>query len=105
MRAVHVVTRLNVGGIARFLNVGCDAVDLLIRGVAEPAEAEASWPGEQLVLPDLRRPLRPGADRRALTALTAALERVQRRLAELRSQLSPYRFGYGRACIGRSQRL
>ncbi|MHC4410257.1 MAG: glycosyltransferase, partial [Planctomycetota bacterium] len=76
MRSVHIVTRLNVGGIARFLGAGRDAVDVLIRGVAEPSESEAPWSGEQIVLEELRRA--PGwRDGRALSGLTRALERLR----------------------------
>ncbi|MHC4451586.1 MAG: glycosyltransferase family 4 protein [Planctomycetota bacterium] len=76
MRAVHIVTRLNVGGIARFLDAGRDAVDVLIRGVVERSETEASWSGEQVVLEDLRRA--PGwRDGRALRGLTRVLARLQ----------------------------
>ena len=45
--AVHLVTRLNVGGIARFLEVGSAAVDVLVRGRTEGAETEADWKGRQ----------------------------------------------------------
>ena len=43
VRAVHLVTRLNVGGIARYLQHARDAVDLLLRGRVEPGEREAYW--------------------------------------------------------------
>ena len=76
MRAVHVVTRLNVGGIARFLQTGRAAVDVLVRGVVEPAETEAPWEGEQVVLEALRRPIGV-RDARALSALTATLRRLR----------------------------
>ena len=45
--------------------------------MAEPTETEARWTGEQDVLPVLGRPLRLGADRWALKALTATLERLK----------------------------
>jgi len=76
VKSCHVVTRLNVGGIARFLESGRDAVDLLVHGSVEPGESEAPWNGPDVVIPDLRRAVRPLRDRRALRALTAALETV-----------------------------
>jgi glycosyltransferase involved in cell wall biosynthesis len=76
VKAVHVVTRLNVGGIARFLETGSDAVDVLVRGVAPAGEAEARWEGEQRVIEELRRPLHP-RDARALRRLTRVLESLQ----------------------------
>lgn len=74
---VHLVTRLNVGGIARFLETAGEAVDLLIRGVAEPGEREASWRGEQIRLPSLARPVRPAADLRAISDLLRLLRRIR----------------------------
>jgi len=76
MRAVHVVTRLNVGGIARFLEMGRGAVDVLVRGIAPPAEDEAAWAGPQLVVPALRRPVHPLRDAEALRALLRHLRRL-----------------------------
>ncbi|MEE8103951.1 MAG: glycosyltransferase family 4 protein [Planctomycetota bacterium] len=72
-RAAHVVTRLNVGGIARFLETAGDAVDILVRGVVEGGEAEAAWSGEQIVIPEMRRSLRFGRDLSALDALISEL--------------------------------
>jgi len=75
--AVHLVTRLNAGGIARFLETGRDAVDLLLRGRAEAPETEASWPGREAVVPALRRRVNPAGDARALASLLALLRRVR----------------------------
>lgn len=77
LRAVHVVTRLNMGGIARYLAVAREAVDVLVRGRVEPGEAEARWEGPQVVLPTLRRSLRPFRDRRALAELVRRLGRLR----------------------------
>ena len=77
MRALHVVTRLNVGGIARFLEIAADAVDLLFRGVVEGDEVEAEWSGEQHVEPALRRSIHPVRDARALDRLTALMKEAQ----------------------------
>ncbi|MGH7163202.1 MAG: glycosyltransferase, partial [Planctomycetota bacterium] len=76
-RAVHLVTRLNVGGIARFLEVARDAVDLLVRGSAGPGEREAAWEGEQVRLPFLRRRVDPPDDLRALHGLVRLLKRLR----------------------------
>jgi len=73
VRAVHIVTRLNVGGIARYLEAARGAVDVLVRGVAGPGESEARSDGEQRALSSLRRPIHP-RDARALRALTETLE-------------------------------
>lgn len=77
MRAVHVVTRLNVGGIARFLEVARGAVDVLVRGRVQGAEVEAKWEGSQVVLPSLGRALHPARDGRALAELLARLRRLR----------------------------
>jgi glycosyltransferase involved in cell wall biosynthesis len=77
MRAVHVVTRLNVGGVARFLEVAHDAVDVLVRGRVQGEETEASWDGPQVVLPSLGRAVHPLHDGRALAELTARLRRLR----------------------------
>jgi glycosyltransferase involved in cell wall biosynthesis len=77
MAVVHLVTRLNVGGIARFLLAGRGAVDLLVRGRAPPGEREARWPGPELRLPALSRPVRPIEDARSLAALVALLRRLR----------------------------
>jgi len=76
MRAVHVVTRLNVGGIARYLGGAQGAVDHLLRGVAE-GEREARWEGPDEVLPALRRSIDPLRDGRALLDLLRRLERLR----------------------------
>ena len=76
-RAVHIVTRLNVGGIARYLEVARDAVDVLVRGHVERGEAEARWHGPQVVLPSLRRSLRPVRDARTLNELVRRLRRLR----------------------------
>jgi glycosyltransferase involved in cell wall biosynthesis len=76
-RAVHIVTRLNVGGIARYLEVGRDAVDVLLRGRVERGEAEARWHGPQVVLPSLSRSLRPVRDARTLKELVRRLRRLR----------------------------
>jgi glycosyltransferase involved in cell wall biosynthesis len=76
MRAVHVVTRLNVGGIARYLGGARGAVDLLLRGVAE-GEPEAAWEGPEQVVPALRRSVDPLRDGRALLDLTRRLGRLR----------------------------
>jgi glycosyltransferase involved in cell wall biosynthesis len=76
-RAVHVVTRLNVGGIARYLEVARDAVDVLVRGRVERGEAEARWAGPQVVLPSLGRSLRPIRDPRTLRELVRRLRRLR----------------------------
>jgi glycosyltransferase involved in cell wall biosynthesis len=77
VRAVHVVTRLNVGGIARYLEAARPAVDVLVRGVAEPGEFEACWQGPQEHVPALRRSLDPVRDTRALFDLTRRLEALR----------------------------
>jgi len=77
MRAVHVVTRLNVGGIARFLEIGRGAVDVLVRGRVEPGETDAHWQGPQVRMPGLRRALRPLDDTRALAGLVRGLRRLR----------------------------
>ena len=59
VRAVHLVTRLNVGGIARYLEVARGAVGVLVRGRVEGAETDAPWAGPQIVLPSLRRSVHP----------------------------------------------
>jgi glycosyltransferase involved in cell wall biosynthesis len=75
--AVHLVTRLNVGGIARFLESGREAVDFLLRGRVEPAEFEARWSGPQAPVPGLRRSLHPADDSRAFAALVRLLKRLR----------------------------
>jgi glycosyltransferase involved in cell wall biosynthesis len=75
MRSLHVVTRLNVGGIARYLEMGRDAVDLLARGCVGAGEREATWPGPQVRVPGLARRVRPADDARALAGLLALLRR------------------------------
>ncbi|MGQ0615341.1 MAG: glycosyltransferase [Planctomycetaceae bacterium] len=75
--AVHLVTRLNVGGIARFLATGRDAVDLLVRGRVEAGEREAVWEGPQRELAGLRRSLRPADDLRAVAALRGLLAHLR----------------------------
>jgi glycosyltransferase involved in cell wall biosynthesis len=75
--AVHLVTRLNVGGIARFLESGRGAVDCLLRGRVEPGEFEALWTGPQERVPGLRRSLHPADDARALGALMRLLKRLR----------------------------
>ena len=77
MRVVHVVTRLNVGGIARFLETARGAVDLLVRGRVEGREREARWEGPQVVLPALRRSLHPARDARALLDVVRHLRRLR----------------------------
>ncbi len=77
MRAVHVVTRLNVGGIARYLEGARGAVDVLLRGAAQGEEREARWEGRQAVVPALRRPLDPLRDARAFLDLVRRLERLR----------------------------
>lgn len=77
LRAAHVVTRLNVGGIARFLGTARDAVDVLVRGRAAPGETEARWPGREVVVPSLGRPLRFFDDLRALADLVRLLARLR----------------------------
>jgi len=77
MRAVHIVTRLNVGGIARYLEGARGAVDLLLRGRAEGEEREARWEGPQMVVPALRRSLDPLRDGRALLELVRRLGTLQ----------------------------
>jgi glycosyltransferase involved in cell wall biosynthesis len=74
--AAHVVTRLNVGGIARFLGAARGAVDVLVRGRAEPGETEARWEGAQFRVPSLRRALRPADDLRAFLDLVRLLDRL-----------------------------
>ena len=80
MRAAHLVTRLNVGGIARYLQTARDAVDVLLLGRVEPGEAEAEWPGPQVRVPGLRRSVRPPDDARALASLLHALRRRRPRV-------------------------
>ena len=80
MRAVHLVTRLNVGGIARYLQTARGAVDLLLRGRVEAGEAEAEWRGPQERVPGLRRSVRPADDARALVALVRLLRRHRPRV-------------------------
>ena len=76
-RAVHLVTRLNVGGIARYLDAARDAVDILVRGVVEPGEKEAPWAGAQVRLAPLRRPLHLQHDARALSMLLHTLRKLR----------------------------
>jgi len=76
-RVVHLVTRLNVGGIARFLQQGRDAVPLLLRGRVEGGEREVEWGGAQVVLPSLHRRVHPIDDGRALADLVRALRRLR----------------------------
>lgn len=76
MRVAHVVTRLNVGGIARYLGGARGAVDHLLRGVAE-GEPEARWEGPQQVVPALRRSVDPLRDGRALLDLVRRLGRLR----------------------------
>lgn len=78
--AVHLVTRLNVGGIARFLEAGKDAVDVLLRGRVEGAETEAPWQGRQVRVPTLQRSLHPLRDTRALAAVVQALRKLRPRV-------------------------
>ncbi len=77
MRAVHVVTRLNVGGIARYLEGARGAVDVLLRGAVEGEEREARWDGAQALVPALRRSVDPLRDARALLDLTRRLEALR----------------------------
>jgi glycosyltransferase involved in cell wall biosynthesis len=77
VKSCHIVTRLNVGGIARFLEVGRDAVDTLVRGRVEPGEIEAPWAGPEVDCPEMRRSIAPLRDRRALHDLLGILERLQ----------------------------
>ncbi len=76
-RVAHLVTRLNVGGIARFLEQAREAVPFLLRGRVEGAEREALWRGPQAVLPSLHRRLQPIDDGRALGDLLRALRRLK----------------------------
>jgi len=76
MRVVHIVTRLNAGGIARYLQVARGAVDWLVRGRVEGEETEASWDGPQVTLAGLRRSVRPTDDARALAGLVGLLRRL-----------------------------
>jgi glycosyltransferase involved in cell wall biosynthesis len=77
VRAVHVVTRLNVGGIARYLEGARAAVDVLVRGVAEGGEVEARWEGAQVVVPALRRSIDPLRDTRAVLDLVRRIDRLR----------------------------
>jgi len=77
---VHLVTRLNVGGIARFLATASDAVDCLVRGRVQGREVEAAWPGSQLVVPSLGRAPHPVDDARALADLVRILRRLRPRV-------------------------
>jgi len=72
-RVVHLVTRLNVGGIARFLQQAREAVPFLVRGRVEGAEREAEWGGAQAVVPSLHRRVHPIRDGRALADLVRVL--------------------------------
>jgi len=74
---VHLVTRLNVGGIARYLEGARGAVDVLLRGVVAGAEKEAPWKGAQAVVPALRRSVDPLRDGRALLDLVRRLDRMR----------------------------
>jgi len=75
--SLHIVTRLNVGGIARFLEMGAGAVDTLLRGQVQGNEQEATWDGRQIVCPSLGRSIHPLRDRRALKSITSALEELE----------------------------
>ncbi len=75
IHALHVVTRLNVGGIARYLAMAPEAVVLLVRGKVEPHETEAVWDGRQIVLPALRRGVHPVRDAIAYRQLRRLLAR------------------------------
>jgi len=75
--AAHLVTRLNVGGIARYLEMARGAVDHLVRGQVEGAEREASWLGPQTRLRALRRSIDPVRDLRALLDLERLLRRLR----------------------------
>jgi len=77
VKVCHIVTRLNVGGIARFLETARGAVDCLIAGSVEPDEAEAPWVGDVIRIPELSRAVRPLRDRHALEALSRELERLR----------------------------
>jgi len=77
VRVVHVVTRLNVGGIARYLEAAHEAVDVLVRGRVAGDEAEACWAGPERWLASLGRPVHPGRDARALVELVALLRRLR----------------------------
>jgi glycosyltransferase involved in cell wall biosynthesis len=77
VRAAHVVTRLNVGGIARYLEGARGAVDVLLRGAVEGEEREARWQGPQAFLPALRRSIDPLRDGRALRDLVRRLGRLR----------------------------
>ncbi|MHC4957939.1 MAG: glycosyltransferase family 4 protein [Planctomycetota bacterium] len=69
------MTRLNVGGIARYLEMGRDAVGLLARGRVGAGESEAAWTGPQVWIPGLARAIRPADDARALSGLLALVRR------------------------------
>lgn len=77
VRAVHIISRLNVGGIARYLAMGADAVDVLVRGAVGPGETEATWNGEQRFIPDLGRTISLRRDRAAYRAIIRVLEETQ----------------------------
>jgi glycosyltransferase involved in cell wall biosynthesis len=77
VRAAHLVTRLNVGGIARYLEGARGAVDVLLRGAVEGEEREASWEGAEVRLPLLRRSVDPFRDGRALMDLLRRLDRLR----------------------------
>jgi len=77
VRTVHLVTRLNVGGIARYLETARAAVDVLVRGRVQGGETEAAWNGPQFHLPSLRRSVHPLRDGRAFAALLARLRRLR----------------------------
>ncbi len=66
---VHLVTRLNVGGIARYLDQVVPCVDRLWRGRVQGPEQEATWRGLQAFVPGLGRALRMQDDVRAWRTL------------------------------------
>jgi len=77
---VHLVTRLNVGGIARWLDAARGVVDLLVHGRVESPEVEARWDGARVRIDGLARAVRPFDDLRAARALHRLLREVQPRL-------------------------
>ena len=83
-RVLHVITRLNVGGVARnvlALTVALRAngfETLIAYGTPEPGEGEVP-PGVEpsIRIAALRRPLDPSADQRAITELTRLITRYR----------------------------
>ena len=84
IRALYVITRMNVGGPARHLLALTAALrelgheTLIAFGTPEPGEGEIAPEGEpSMRIATLRRPLDPASDQRAITELTRLITRYR----------------------------